>query len=258
MPTIEVNGEKLAYAVQGEGVPVVLLHGAGAHGGLWTEMLTALGGGFAAHAFSLRGHAESTCNGGLSAEAMAKDVQAAVQALRIVPLHLVGVSLGAAVALHLAATAPNAVRSLTVCGIGLTPSKALADEIYGVREAVHYLKPDDFALQVGEALLAPDAPQDRLAQIKQSLLTLTKQRYLQALEALAAADVKAVVDKIKSPALVMRGEVDGIVDASDAQALAEALGRAKYVEIPDAAHLTNIDNPEAFAAQLRAHIAQSS
>lgn len=258
MPTIEVNGEKLAYVEEGEGVPVVLLHGAGAHAGLSSEMTAALGPGFKIHAFSLRGHGGSTCNGGLSAQGISKDVYAAMQTLGIPPCHLVGVSLGAAAALLLAAEVPEHVRSLTVSGIGLGPSKPLADEIYGVREAVHYLKPDDFALQVGEALLAPDAPRDRLSRIEQSLLTLTKQRYLQALEALAAADVKTAIGKIKSPTLVLHGELDGIIDVAEAEALAQALGAGECVEVPDAAHLADIDNPTAFASQLRAHFGKTT
>ena len=254
MKTIEVNGERLEYFAQGEGVPILLLHGVGAHGGLWTEALKSLGDGYAAHAFSLRGHGGSTCNGSLSVDALTDDLQATVEVLKIAPFHLVGVSLGAAVALRFAATASDAVQSLTVSGIGLEPRKALVDEIYGVREAVHYLKPEDFALQVGEALLAPDAPEERLAQIEQSLMTLTKQRYLQALEALAAAEPKAVAGQIEAPALVLRGELDELVEAGDAEALAEAIGGAECVDIPDAGHLANIDNPDAFAARLRAHI----
>jgi pimeloyl-ACP methyl ester carboxylesterase len=254
MPTVEVNGEKLTYVTQGDGVPVVLLHGAGAHGGLWQEVLTSLGDGYAAFAFSLRGQGGSSCNGGLSVESLAEDVQAAVTALGIAPYHLVGVSLGAAVALRLAASAPDAVRSLTVSGVGLTPSKALADEIYGVREAVHYLTAEDFARQVGEALLAPDAPAERLAQIEQSLSTLTKQRYLKTLEALAAADLETIAGRIKPPALVMRGDLDEMVEAADAEALAEAIGGSECVEIPNAGHLANIDNPDAFAVRLRANI----
>jgi pimeloyl-ACP methyl ester carboxylesterase len=107
---------------------------------------------------------------------------------------------------------------------------------------------------VGEALLAPDAPEERLAHVEQSLLTLTKQRYLQALEALAAADSNAAAGQIKAPALVLRGELDEMVEVADAEALAQALGSAEYAEIPEAGHLANVDNPSAFAARLRAHI----
>jgi pimeloyl-ACP methyl ester carboxylesterase len=254
MPTIEVNGETIVYFKQGEGVPLVLLHGEGADGGLWSDMVDFLGKGYAAHAFSLRGHGGSTCNGGLSVDALTGDAKAAVAALGIAPFHLVGVSLGAAVALQFAAAAPDAVRSLTVSGIGLTSSKALADEIYGVREAVHYLTAEDFAQQVGETLLAPDAPEERLARIEQSLLVLTKQRYLQALEALAAVDLKMVASGIKPPVLVLRGELDEMVEAAAAEALAQAVGAAGCVEIPNAGHLANVDNPDVFAARLRTHI----
>jgi pimeloyl-ACP methyl ester carboxylesterase len=63
-----------------------------------------------------------------------------------------------------------------------------------------------------------------------------------------------VAGRIKSPALVLHGELDELVDVVDAEALAETMGGSECVEVPGAGHLANIDNPEAFAARLRAHL----
>jgi pimeloyl-ACP methyl ester carboxylesterase len=257
VPTVEVNGERLEYVQQGEGTPVVLLHGIGASADLWSEVLNSLGDAYAVCAINLRGHGGSSCNGELSVNALTGDIKAAADALVLKSFHLVGVSLGAAVAVRLAAMTPDAVRSLIVSGIGLEPSQALADEIYGIREAVHYLAADDFAQQVGEALLVPDAPPERVEALGRSISTLTKQRYLQALEALSAAQVKSVAAQVKAPSLVLRGELDELVVEADAATLAEVLGGAERAEIPDAGHLANVDNPTAFSEKLRSFLDSS-
>ncbi len=252
MPILEVNGERLDYLAQGEGPPLVLLHGVGACADLSTGVLASLTGKYAACAISLRGHGGSSCNGTLSAATLAEDVKATAEALRLTPFHLVGVSLGAAVALRLAAMAPEAVRSLVVSGIGLESSQALADEIYGIREAVHYLAPEAFAQQVAEAMLVPHAPDSQREALRRSISMLTKQRYLQALEAFSAAQRAVVVKQVQAPTLVLRGELDELVSEADADALAKSLGGAARAEIADAGHLADIDNPAGFADKLNA------
>ena len=246
MPTIEVNGERLGYLTQGKGPPLVLLHGIGASADLWGGVLGSLGAEYAAYAISLRAHGGSSCNGALLVETLAEDVKAAAEALGLESYHLVGVSLGGAAALSLAAMEPKAIRSLVVCGVGLESSQALADEIYGIREAVHYLAPEVFAQQVAEAMLVPDTPNRQREALSRSITKLTKQRYLQALEAFSAAQLTAVVKQVKAPILVLRGELDELVSKENADALALSLGAAR-AEIAGAGHLANIDNPAAFA-----------
>ena len=153
MPTVEVNGEKLNFVQKGAGPAMVLLHGIGARADLWADVIDNLSDRYTMVAFDLRGHGESTCNQELSVAAMASDMLQATEKLQLSSFHLVGVSLGGAVAVRLAAMYPERVQSLVVSGIGLNIEKVLADEIYGIREAVHYLAPADFAAQVSQALL---------------------------------------------------------------------------------------------------------
>ena len=110
MSTVDVNGERLNYVEQGSGPPLVLLHGIGCDAGLWSRVLDGLGGEYAARAFNLRGHGGSSCTGELSIAAMTDDIGAATSALGIETFDLVGVSLGGAVAVHLAAKFPARIR----------------------------------------------------------------------------------------------------------------------------------------------------
>jgi pimeloyl-ACP methyl ester carboxylesterase len=255
VPAIEVKGEHLNYIAQGAGRPLVLLHGIGSCAALWSKTIDAIAGDAAVHAFDLRGHGGSSCNGDLTVAALADDIAAAIDALGIETFDLVGVSLGGAAAVLLAAKFPARVRSLVVSGVGLEPSKALADEIYGVREMVHYLVPDDFALQVSEALLVPDAPAESVAQVARAIGVITKQRYLKSLEALAAASLAGIAPGVKAPTLVLHGAVDEMVSKADADALAGAVAGARRADLTDAGHLANVDDPDGFVAALKTFFA---
>ena len=133
--------------------------------------------------------------------------------------------------------------------------KALADEIYGIREAVRICSPSTSLsrCRATYSALMPRATGSKA--LASSIQTLTKQRYLKVLEALAAADLGAVAATVKARTLVLHSELDELVTSKAADALADAIVNARRAEVPDAGHLLNIDNPEAFTAELVAFMA---
>lgn len=258
MPTIEANGETLSYTrsgpQKGEGPVIVLLHGVGANADLWAESVAQLSREYTLLAFDLRGHGGSTCNGDLTIPDMAQDIAGALEALGIDRFHLVGVSLGAEVAIHVAVSARDAVASLAVSGIGLVPDQALEDEVYGIQEAVHYLADEDFAEQIGEALLIPDAPQVGIEGLRGGIGTLGKRYYLAVLKAMVVSDLSDIAGSVTVPVLVLHGTLEELVPLEQARALADAISDASLREIEDAGHLANLDNPTAFGAALAAFL----
>jgi pimeloyl-ACP methyl ester carboxylesterase len=63
-------------------------------------------------------------------------------------------------------------------------------------------------------------------------------------------DRTAELPKIAVPALVVVGSEDALSPPGDARAMAAALRDARVVEIPGSGHLSNLENPDAFAAAL--------
>jgi pimeloyl-ACP methyl ester carboxylesterase len=250
MPTIDANGETLSYRVTGDGPALVLLHAVGAMSDLWADVISSLEDRFTVYAIDLRGHGASSLKGSLTTDDMARDLDAALGLLDLWPCHVVGSSLGAAVAVKLAANRPDKVRSLVVSGIGLSPDPVLSDEIYGIREAVHYLADDDFAYQVAEALLIPDAPQSSIDGLRDGILAQTKQNYLAGLEALEVADLTHIASKVTAPVLVLHGAMDELVPLERAEALAGALPAASVTQLADAGQIAYLDNAPGFSAAL--------
>jgi pimeloyl-ACP methyl ester carboxylesterase len=61
----------------------------------------------------------------------------------------------------------------------------------------------------------------------------------------ARPDVTAMLPSILVPTLVLVGAVDAISPPAEMRAIAEAIPRAQFVEIPDAGHMTTMENPAA-------------
>ncbi len=113
MKTTDVNGIELAYDVQGEGEPVLFIHGA-----LFADFLRPLAeqpafSGFRRIRYHRRGYGESGGQPG-GFDMQAADIVALLDHLEVDRAHLVGHSEGAMIALELAASHPDRVRSLAL------------------------------------------------------------------------------------------------------------------------------------------------
>lgn len=124
MRTANVNGVELAYDVQGEGEPVLFIHGA-----IWADFLRPLADQTAFREvqrirYHRRGYGESGGPAG-GFDLQAVDIVALLDHLEVDRAHLVGHSEGAMIALVLATSYPDRVRSLALLE-PLPPSSWLA------------------------------------------------------------------------------------------------------------------------------------
>jgi pyruvate dehydrogenase E2 component (dihydrolipoamide acetyltransferase) len=122
---IEVAGQRLRYLDlgEGDGIPVVLVHGFGADLNTWMFTQPALAAGRRVVALDLPGHGGSAKEvGGGDAEGLTDAVERAFGALGIEQVHLVGHSMGGAIAALAALRQPERVASLTlIASAGLGP-----------------------------------------------------------------------------------------------------------------------------------------
>ena len=120
MPHLDANGLSVAYAVDGAGPPLVLLHGATGGGGDHFETLApVVARGFRAYWPDARGHAGTrwdTADGWTGAD-LVDDLVAFADGLGLPTFHLLGYSMGAMTALQFAAHHPDRLRTLVVISI---------------------------------------------------------------------------------------------------------------------------------------------
>jgi pimeloyl-ACP methyl ester carboxylesterase len=147
MPFASTNGIQLAYERTGRGEPVLLIMGSNTGGSAWTlHQVPALNqAGYETITFDYRGIAPSDAPPGMySVDDLVADTAGLIEKLNIGPCRLVGTSMGAVVASHLAATRPD----LVTCCV-LMALKARADA------ARHALRTADRALLASGLRLPP-------------------------------------------------------------------------------------------------------
>src|SRR5262245_40213109 len=116
MPKISLDGADFYYEMHGNGTPVVLVPGLGGIGSYWRPQVEALSTHFRVVLDDHRGVGRSTPVSGAQCVAqMAADVRRLLDALGIARAHLVGHSLGGAVAQVLAIESPERLSSLVLC-----------------------------------------------------------------------------------------------------------------------------------------------
>jgi pimeloyl-ACP methyl ester carboxylesterase len=228
----------LPYDDVGSGPTVVLLHAGVTDRSMWSELLPLEG--FRALAPDLPGFGEAPVAPG--PQAPWEDV------LAIAPerFALVGVSFGGAVALRMAAVAPERVTRLLLVSTpppGLEPSDQLAQAWSREEEALERGDLDAAAQAVAEAWAPPEL-RPRVAAMSRQAFELQE----------AAGDVEEAPDPLDTgvphldvPVLVAAGEHD--MPDFRSGSFAASLG-APLELIPGAGHLAPLETPEAFRALL--------
>jgi pimeloyl-ACP methyl ester carboxylesterase len=164
-----VNGIQLYYEVHGAGEPLIVLHGALGSLEMFGGTIAALAKTRQVIAVDLRGHAHTGLGDGeLTHDVMADDIAGLIAHLGLERVDVLGYSLGAGVALHVAVRHASRVRKLVVASVALRRSEyfpeviagfagigpALAEMMKASPMYAHYTrvapKPDDFAAMIGK------------------------------------------------------------------------------------------------------------
>lgn len=259
MPTARVGDLNLHYLDQGQGQPVVLIHGNTSSSVWWEPTLARLDGGYRLIAPDLRGRGDTQGpSAGWTVEMLADDVRGLLAQLGIGAAHLVGHSLGANIALQIALDDPAAVRSLVLLNPGWVAGDMPAElaDPERIRQMVENKDLLKLALR-GVAMLHPvDEAWQRLeaASLKQA-----DEASLRGPAALQAWNVADRLDALAGiPTLVARGAQDQYLSTpAVCQTILDHLPGALYVEIPGASHSPNVETPDAWVALLRDHLARA-
>lgn len=256
------DGARIAYRDTGSGTPIVLLHGLMAHGGFF-EGQAGLADEFRIIAVDLRGHGESAVEGAPapSVERMAADVAELADALDLKGAIGVGWSLGATILWHvLAGPAASRFAGAVVVDmtarvkndaewdLGLSPEACEARSI-AIRDDF-----ETFALGAGQAIFAqPVAPGMRKLADWASLQFARNDAdaMAQIWASLIRQDVRALLEKIQHPTLIVHGAQSSLYGADTADHLVEALPQARAVRFERSGHAPHLEEPEHFNATLR-------
>jgi pyruvate dehydrogenase E2 component (dihydrolipoamide acetyltransferase) len=242
---IEVAGRRLRYLELGEGngVPVLLVHGFGADLNTWMFTQPALAAGRRAVALDLPGHGGSAKEVGAGdVESLTDAVEGALGALGVERVHLVGHSMGGAIAASLALRRPGLVSSLTLiasAGLGPEVNASFIDGFVRMarrREATEVigLLVRDPAL-VSRAMVEDVLRYKRLDGVPEALAKIAVVWFPGGRQSL---DLTGRIADLAMPVQLIWGRDDRIIPVANAEALASRLP----VHILDAAgHLPHME-----------------
>jgi pimeloyl-ACP methyl ester carboxylesterase len=236
MRTIAANGLEIAYAVEGAGPPLVLLHGASSSGQAdFGRVLPALRGAFRCHVPDARGHGGTRWDAadGFRYEWLIDDLLAFVDALGLATFHLLGFSMGGATALGFATRHPERLRTLVLAGIApeREPRASVARRLFDVgRIEAH---DPEWAAE----LSARHDPVQGAGAWKRLLPAIARDVASQELQR------PAELVRIDCPVLVAIGDRDPFVPVDQAWRLKRQLRDARLLVAPDCGHEVLLRRP---------------
>jgi pimeloyl-ACP methyl ester carboxylesterase len=258
------------------GEPALCVHGLAGSSRNWTDLIDLLRPRLACAALDLPGFGDSPPRPDrrYSIAALAQTVAALIEK-RAGKVHLIASSLGGAVAVKLAATRPDLVRTLTLISPALPDPRPHLDQVHFAVISVPGVGPR--LLRKYDAL----PPRNRVADVITTCFSdpsrFPEQRFAAEVAELARRDTldhatAALIGTIRTltadffrkgrhtawrdaaritaPALVIYGSHDRVVDPRLAGRAARAFANSRIVVLPRTGHLAHMEHPAQVAAEI--------
>jgi 3-oxoadipate enol-lactonase len=227
---------------------------------MWDDQTGALEGSFRIVRFDRRGHGRSPVPPGpYSIDDLGSDLLALLDRLEIERATYCGLSLGGCEGMWLAANAPERVDRLVLCCTDRSfgepepwQERAATVRAQGVVEIA------DAALGRWFTPAFRQARPEVIRGFREMLAETPAGGYAACCEAIAGLDLGPDLARIDAPTLVVTGEHDPVVTPDAGQQLAAAIPDARAIVINDAAHLANVERPEAFNRELLAFLSSAA
>jgi 3-oxoadipate enol-lactonase len=241
---------------EGAGPVVVLSHALGADLSMWDGVAALLKSDFTVLRYDHRGHgASGVAAGPCTMEMLADDAAALIAEEGGGPVHFVGLSMGGMTAQALAARHPQQVASVVIANSANWYDDAARAmwqaRIDTVREkGVAAIAGGAMERWFTPAFRADAAGAPQVARLRAMLERTDAEAYFASCEAVSGIDLRSSNARIACPALVIAGTLDEATPPAQSMDVASRIAGAQLRTL-DAAHLSAVEQPAAFAALLR-------
>ena len=247
---VHANGIDIHCEVSGRGPWLVLSHSLCCDGTMWQPQRAALEPHFTVLRFDTRGHGRSAVPPGpYTFEQLTDDVLGLLDALEIGHAHFCGLSMGGMIGQHLALKAPGRLDRLVLAD---TTSRMPPEARPLWAERIRVAQEQGMAAHVEPTLERWFTTPYRAAhpEVMETIGALIRATpvagYVGCAEAISRIDLTGRLSEVKAPTLVIVGGEDTGTPPAMAEAIAAAIPGARLEIIPDAAHLSNIEQADAF------------
>lgn len=252
----------IRYCREGEGPPLMLVHGVGASLASWNGVVESLSESFEILRLDLRGHGKSAhIEGSYSIDAFAEDVLKVMDEAGIARMHLAGFSLGGLIAQKLAVDWPERFDRIVILSAvaGRTPEereKVVARlgmiQEGGIKAITGAAQDRWFTKEFGHR--HPDVIENRIAELKAVHLS----SYLEAYRVFGTTELVDTLHEIESPTLVMTGEFDQGSNVRMAETMHRLIPNSDLRILPGLKHSVLVEAPDLIAGHLQEFFTESN
>ena len=261
---ISANGIQMNYTLEGpaNGPMVTMSHSLATDLSMWDPQAKALAARYRVLRYDTRGHGGTDAPAGAyTLSQLADDARALLKALGIARTHWIGLSMGGMIGQTLALASPTLFLSLSLCDtssrVPAEMKSAWADRIktaetQGMEPLVEPT--------IGRWFTAPfrERHQDVVEPVRKMIRNTKPQGYAGCCHAIAALDLTDRLPSIKIPTVVIVGEEDQGTPVAASQAIQSRIAGAELHILKSAAHLSNLEQPEAFNGALTSFLSRVS
>ncbi|MFP4213793.1 MAG: 3-oxoadipate enol-lactonase [Desulfohalobiaceae bacterium] len=251
MPVAEVNQTRLNYSLEGpqQGQVVMLSNSLASNLSMWglqtQELIQA---GYQVLRYDTRGHGDSAVpKEPYSLEMLLNDAVGLLDYLGLQRVHFCGLSLGGMLGQMLGIHYPHRLRRLLLCSTAayLGPAQMWEDRMQTARESgmQPLVQPtiDRWFTQQGQRRLP-----EQVQKFKNMIQNTPVQGFCGCCAAIRDMDLRQEIAKIKTPTLVVSGELDQGTPVEEARFIQEQIPGARLEVIPQTAHMLNVEQAERF------------
>lgn len=243
-----IRDVQLGYDDQGQGQPVVLIHGFPFSHQMWRPQVPALARAYRVVMPDLRGFGESD-SVPASVEELAEDMHALVEHLRLPPFVLGGFSMGGYVLFRYLARHADRVKAVMLLDTRAEPDTPEGKQRrYAAIDRITNEGPKGFLEDFLRLVVSPRTMESRpeiMAEVRRLMERDRLPSLTGGLRALAERpDNVPLLASIRAPTLIIVGEDDKATPVDSARKMHEAIKGSKLVIIPGAGHVSNIEQPD--------------
>jgi len=249
MSSLLVGDIEMFYQIQGQGEPLLFIHGLGSSSVDWQFQRDEMAKHFETISVDVRGHGQSGKSGDrYSIELFASDIIAFLNKLNYQKVHLVGLSMGGMIAFQMAIDAPELIASMTIVNSG--PDFIAKNFKTRWKFALRYytlklLGLKAIAGKIADGLFPYQSQADLHRTFIKQLCDNHKPSYLKSLKALSCWSVANDISTINSPTLVLSADKD-YTSVAWKKNYVDLMKNAQLVVIEDSHHALPVEKPEEF------------
>jgi 3-oxoadipate enol-lactonase len=253
-----MSGLPAVYSAGFNGPPIVFLHGVGGDHATWRPQLSSFAAGYRCFAWDMPGYGASPPRE-MAFPALAAALAQLLDSLGLPKIHLVGQSLGGMIAQEFAAS--FAGRLLSIALVATSPAFGRADKDWQqkfIDDRIGALERGATMPQLARAnigrIVGPGADPAGVEIAVGCTANLPVESYKKAIRMIVGFDRRDALPNIKVPTLAIAGALDQVAPAPMMEKMAGRIAGARFVAVPDAGHLINLERPDAFNAALCAFL----